>query len=134
MIARLSPRGLALAVLLWTLVAWGGRVSLLAPGEADAATWLRIGGSLLTGLLGAVGLWQLGEEGRRLAAVWVWTYTAWTTVVWTTSLWSVWTADHPLSFQLVHTVLAVVSIDLAAVAALVAAHRVKAAGVARELP
>ena len=46
---------LAVAIGLWTLLAWGGRVRLLADAEqADVGNWVRIGGSLLVGAVAIV--------------------------------------------------------------------------------
>lgn len=96
---------LAIAIGVWTLLAWAGRVRLLTDAEqGDLGNWVRIGGSLLVGgvavatlLLAAGGGWER----------WALTFFAlWTSVIWIRSLITVWTGDQSLAFKLVHTVLA----------------------------
>lgn len=112
MLARRRVLGAAVAA--WTLAAWGGRIGLLtAPEAAEAVTWLRVGGSLATGLAGAAAL-AVGGGGTARRTIGV--YAAWTAGVWGTSLVDVWTHDHPLGFRLVHTALAAVSVGLAGAA------------------
>lgn len=94
---------LALAIVVWTSVAWGGRVGLLAGGEG-LGTWLRIGGSLLVGLFAAATLVIPQLEGARRWALIV--FSVFTVVLWARSLVVNWVGDGTLPFKLVHTVLA----------------------------
>jgi len=111
----LSRPILALAIALWTVLSWGGRIRLLTAAEQDVSTWLRIGGSLLIGLLAAATLllFQGGVVERWLLTL----FAAWSTVLWLRSLVSVWAGDNSLAFKLVHTVLAVGFFVLAYLAA-----------------
>lgn len=97
-------RVVAGAVILWTLVAWGGRITLLE-GSEDPSAWIRIMGSLLVGAAAAVVLAvpTLGRVLRPVLAVFV----LWSLVVWTRALIVVWGAPAPLGFRLAHTLLAV---------------------------
>lgn len=94
---------LAMAIGVWTLVAWGGRIGLLTSGEGPGA-WLRIGGSLLIGLFATAALLfpQL-ETMRRPALI---AFSVFTVILWVRSLIVNWTGDGSLPFKLVHTVLA----------------------------
>lgn len=94
---------LALAIIVWTFVAWGGRVGLLAGGEG-LGTWLRIGGSLLVGLFAAATLVIPQLEGARRWALIV--FSVFTVVLWARSLVVNWVGDGTLPFKLVHTFLA----------------------------
>lgn len=96
---------LALAIGVWTLLTWGGRIRLLTDAEqSSASNWARIGGSLIIGLVAAAVLvWASGGGVER----WVLTlFAAWSTVIWLRSLITVWAGDNSLPFKLVHTVLA----------------------------
>lgn len=97
------PARIAAGVLVWTFVAWGGRISLLADdGWADL---LRIGGSLLVGLATAVALVVPSVRLRAVPLLYI--FCLWTAVLWGRSLGVNWTGTGSLSFKLVHTVLAV---------------------------
>lgn len=95
--------GLAVAITIWTLVAWGGRIGLLTSGEG-AGAWMRIGGSLLVGLFAAATLVipQL-EPARRTALI---VFSVFTVVLWVRSLFVNWAGDGSMPFKLIHTVLA----------------------------
>lgn len=94
---------LAIAITVWTLVAWGGRIGLLTSGEGVGA-WLRIGGSLSIGLLAATTLvFPQLEEARKPALI---VFAVFTVVLWLRSLIVNWVGDGSLPFKLVHTVLA----------------------------
>jgi len=94
---------LGIAIGVWTLAAWGGRIGLLTSGEGWGA-WLRIGGSLLIGLFAAATLLvpQL-EDARRPALL---MFSVFTVLLWIRSLIVNWAGDGTLAFKLVHTVLA----------------------------
>ncbi|MGF1617012.1 MAG: hypothetical protein ACFCU2_04290 [Acidimicrobiia bacterium] len=98
-----KPLWLAAGILLWTGVAWGGRVGLLTDGDG----WpdlVRIGGSLLLGLVTAISLavpWL-----RPRSAPQFYLFAIWTTGLWLRSMVVTWTGSGSLPFKLVHTVLA----------------------------
>lgn len=94
---------LAIAIAVWTLLAWGGRIGLLASGEGVAA-WLRIGGSLVIGLFAAATLVVPQLEGARRWALIV--FSVFTVLLWARSLIVNWVGNGSLPFKLVHTVLA----------------------------
>ena len=94
---------LAVAIAVWTLLAWGGRIGLLTSGEGVAA-WLRIGGSLVIGLLAVATLVVPQLEGSRKWALIV--FSVFTVLLWARSLIVNWVGDGSLPFKLVHTVLA----------------------------
>lgn len=102
----MSHRRLAVLVLAWALVTWGGRIGLLAEG-AGWLDWTRIVGSLAVAALATILLWS----GRRWRALWI--YSGFTALIWVGSLASVWRGDHSVGFTLVHTALAAVSLVLA---------------------
>jgi hypothetical protein len=95
---------LAVAIGVWTLAAWGGRIGLLTSGEGWGA-WLRIGGSLAVGLVAVLSLTVPALEGWRKPALV--TFAIFTIVLWVRSLIVTWTGSGSLPFKLVHTVLAV---------------------------
>jgi hypothetical protein len=96
---------LALAIVAWTLITWGGRVRLLTDAEqADLANWVRIGGSLLIGVLAAAVL--LLAPGRGLERWLLTAFAAWSSVIWLRSLVTVWSGGESAAFKLVHTLLA----------------------------
>lgn len=97
---------LAIGILGWTAVTWGGRIRLLTGAEqADPSNWVRIGGSILIGLVAAAVLvLAAGGQVER----WVLTvFAIWSTVIWLRSLVTVWAGDDSMAFKLVHTVLAI---------------------------
>lgn len=99
-----SPRLLALVVLAWTLVSWGGRIGLLGEGDStDTRDLARIGGSLLVGWVTGGVLWWAPERLRGVR----WLFVAWTVVLWGRSLVVTWLGGPSLAFGVVHTVLAV---------------------------
>lgn len=95
---------LAVAIGIWTLAAWGGRIGLLTSGEGWGA-WLRIGGSLAVGLLAVLTLTVPALESWRKPVLL--TFAVFTIVLWARSLIVTWTGSGSLPFKLVHTVLAV---------------------------
>ncbi|MFP3914646.1 MAG: hypothetical protein ACLFWM_07200 [Actinomycetota bacterium] len=95
---------LAVAIGVWTLLSWGGRIRLLTQSEQDLGNWLRIGGSLLVGAAAVVVLAATGGGGLQR---WVLTlFAAWSVGIWLRSLVSVWSGEQSLAFKAVHTVLA----------------------------
>lgn len=99
-----SRTALALAVAVWTLLTWGGRIRLLTEAEQDPSNWIRIGGSLLIGAAAVVVLLVAADSGVER---WVLTlFAVWSTVIWVRSLIAVWGGDESLAFRAVHTVLA----------------------------
>lgn len=94
---------LAIAIIVWTLAAWGGRIGLLTSDEG-LWSWVRIGGSLLIGLLAAATLVISPLEGVRKPVLIV--FAVFTVVLWIRSLAVNWMGDGSLPFKLVHTVLA----------------------------
>jgi hypothetical protein len=94
---------LAIAIAVWTLLAWGGRIGLLTSGEGVAA-WLRIGGSLVIGLFAAATLIVPQLEGARKWALIL--FSVFTVLLWARSLVVNWIGEGSLPFKLVHTVLA----------------------------
>ena len=108
----MSRRLIPWAILVWTLVSWGGRIGLLTePETADPASWARIAGSLAVGT-GAAVLLMAGLL-PRLAS---WAFAVWSAAIWGRSLLVVWTEQNTAGFRLVHTALAVVWITLAVLA------------------
>lgn len=95
---------LAIAIAVWTLVAWGGRIGLLSSGEGVGA-WLRIGGSIAVGLFAAASLVITQLSGARKPALIV--FAIFTVALWARSLIVNWVGDGSLPFKLVHTVLAI---------------------------
>lgn len=102
---------LGIAIAVWTLAAWGGRIGLLTSGEGLWA-WVRIGGSLAIGLFAAATLLVPQLEGARRPALII--FSVFTVVLWARSLWVNWVGDGTLAFKLVHTVLALGFFALAA--------------------
>lgn len=96
---------LAVAIAVWTLLTWGGRIRLLTDAEqGDLGNWLRIGGSVLVGGLAVLVLLVAGET---LWERWILTFfAAWSTVIWLRSLITVWSGQESMAFKSVHTVLA----------------------------
>lgn len=119
--AWLKPPTLVWTVLgtaAWTLVVWGNRIGLLTTTEAQNPWAIaRVAGSLLTGtLLVSVG-WRI-RRTRELTTfdrVVLIGHCIWTAAVWVPSLISVLPGGYVLSFKLVHAVLGIVSILLAAI-------------------
>ena len=97
-----NPLLLAAGVLLWTGVAWGGRIGLLTDGDGWTDL-LRIGGSLLLGLATAIGL--AVPSLRPRATLLLYLFSIWTVGLWLRSMVVTWTGSGSLPFQLVHSVL-----------------------------
>jgi hypothetical protein len=99
-----KPAWVAAGVLLWTLVAWGGRIGLLTDGDGWADL-LRIGGSLLFGLATALALAVPSVRLRGVPLFYF--FCLWTAVLWGRGLVVNWSGTGSLPFKLVHTVLAI---------------------------
>lgn len=98
-----NPTWLAAGVLSWTGIAWGGRIGLLTDSEGWTDL-LRIGGSLLIGLVTAV---ALAVPSLRLrSAPLFYLFSIWTAGLWLRSMVVTWTGSGSLPFKLVHTILA----------------------------
>jgi hypothetical protein len=98
-----NPLWLAAGVLLWTGVAWGGRIGLLTDGDGWSDL-LRIGGSLLLGLATAIALAMPSLRPRSATLFYLFAF--WTTALWLRSMVVNWTGSGSLPFKLVHTILA----------------------------
>lgn len=96
---------LAVAIAVWTLAAWGGRIGLLTGDEGGIGTWIRIGGSIAIGLFAAATLVVPQLEAARKPALIV--FSIFTAVIWIRSMIANWTGSGSLPFKLVHTVLAI---------------------------
>ena len=102
---RATPWALPLALLAWTAVSWGGRIGLLTDAEgAQVATWARVGGSIVVGMVTAWSAWRRPAWHRVAAIVFV----GWTVLLWARALVVNWIAPPSLAFALVHTLLAAV--------------------------
>jgi hypothetical protein len=98
-----KPLLVAALVLLWTGVAWGGRIGLLTDSEGWSDI-LRIGGSLLIGLVTAIALAIPSLRPRSTPLFYL--FIIWTAGLWLRSMVVTWTGSGSLPFKLVHTVLA----------------------------
>lgn len=98
-----APGWLALAVLVWTAVAWGGRIGLLTDGDGWSDL-IRIGGSLLLGLATAVAL--AIPTLRLRSAPLFYSFGIWTVALWLRTMLVNWAGSGSLPFKLVHTILA----------------------------
>ena len=93
---------LAAAIVVWTAIAWGGRIGLLTGGE-NLWAWARIAGSIAIALIaGAALVFRLPSRWRNRTLV---VFVAWTIFLWSRSLVVNWIGSGSLSFKLVHTVL-----------------------------
>ena len=93
-------RILAVAVAVWTLIAWGGRLMILDM----TAGWdaIRVVGSLVVGGV-SVAVLLIRRAGLRVVA---YVFTGWTLGVWGRSVFNVWRDSNTLGFRLIHTLLA----------------------------
>ncbi|MEX1091584.1 MAG: hypothetical protein WEF28_00365 [Acidimicrobiia bacterium] len=98
-----KPPWLAAGVLLWTGVAWGGRIGLLTDGDGWSDL-LRIGGSLLLGLVTVIALAVPSLRSRSAPLFYL--FSIWTAGLWLRSMVVNWSGSGSLPFKLVHTVLA----------------------------
>jgi hypothetical protein len=108
----------AAALVAWTFLVWTTRIANIWR-DADLDTGERWGRTLLAvsftvlALAAAVALWRRLGQATVVA---VGALAAWTIAVWVVRGIGILAADHDLGFKVVHTVLAVVSIVLAAMA------------------
>ena len=111
----------------WTLFVWVGRIrNVWADATLDTAG--KIGRSALATSFVVFAvltlLWALsaGRSGQRRSGLpartlyLVGPFAAWTAGVWVVRSIGIWLHDHPVGFKVVHTVLAAISIALAALA------------------
>ncbi len=100
---------------IWTFIAWGNRIGLLTGDEAsDPWTWIRVGGSLLFGLVLA-GIAVLLRRGRPIAPWMRWVFIGFgmlMLIIWFRSSASVLSGDESVAFKTVHIVLALISVGL----------------------
>lgn len=111
-------RPLALALVAWTFFVWTTRIAniwrdeALDTGEKLGRTGLALSFTILAVAVVAT-LWRRAEGAARVA---VGALAAWSVAVWLVRDVRIVLADHEVGFKVVHTVLAVVSIVLAALA------------------
>ena len=98
-----KPTWIAAGVLLWTGVAWGGRIGLLTDGDGWSDL-LRVGGSLLFGLLTAIAVAVPSLRSRSAPLFYL--FSIWTVGLWLRSMVVNWSGTGSLPFKLVHTFLA----------------------------
>lgn len=104
-VASLPRRGsrlTALGVAALTLASWGGRIGLLAAAPT-ATDVVRIGGSLLVGLVTAAVLVRRGAVPTMIAL----TFVGWNLAVWGRAAVVTWIDAPSLGFAMVHTALAI---------------------------
>jgi hypothetical protein len=111
-------RPFTLALVGWTFLVWTTRIAniwrdeALDTGEKLGRTGLAVSFTLLAAAV-VVTLWR---RAGRASLVAVGALAGWTVVVWVVRDVAIVLADHGIGFKVVHTVLAVVSIVLAALA------------------
>jgi hypothetical protein len=111
-------RPLALALVAWTFFVWTTRIAniwrdeALDGGEKLGRTGLALSFTVLAVAV-VVTLWRRDERAGRVA---VGALAAWSVAVWVVRDVGIVLADHEVGFKVVHTVLAAVSIVLAALA------------------
>lgn len=108
MMSRIS---LAWSIGLWALVTWGGRIAIVFDTGSDAADRWRIAIAVLTAVAAVLTL-----ATDRVARPTVTTYALVSGVIWVRSSISVIGGGGTVPFQVVHAVLATVSVALAVVA------------------
>jgi hypothetical protein len=111
-------RPAALALVAWTFFVWTTRIANIWR-DADLDTGERLGRTGLAAsftLLAIAVLVAMWRRARRGTVVTVGALAAWSTLVWVVRDVRIVTADHDLGFTLVHLVLGVVSVALAALA------------------
>jgi hypothetical protein len=111
-------RPFAVALVAWTFFVWTTRIGNIW-GDADLDTGEKVGRTALAlsftllAVAVVVALWR-GSARARLGAVGA--LAAWSTGVWIVRDIGILAADHDAAFKVVHTVLALVSIVLSALA------------------
>jgi hypothetical protein len=109
----ISRIGLAWAIGVWAIIAWGGRVAIVFDIGSAPAERLRIAGAVVTAAAAVVAL-----AARRWERPVVLVYAGVAAVVWIRSLIVVFSEDRSSAFLVVHALLAAVSLLLATVAAI----------------
>ncbi len=106
------------ALVAWTFLAWTTRIgNIWRDGDLDTAgKWGRTALALSFTVLAIGVVVALGRRAPRPLVAVVGALAAWTTGVWIVRGAGIVTADHAVGFKVVHSVLAVISIVLAAVA------------------
>jgi hypothetical protein len=114
----LRRRPYTLALVGWTFFVWTARIANVWRDEAlDTGEKLgRTGLALSFTLLAVVAVVTLWRRAGRAALVAVAALAGWSVAVWVVRDVRILTGDHDAGFKVVHTVLAVVSIALAALA------------------
>ena len=114
--------GTVVAFAAWTLFVWTGRIrNVWADASLDTAG--KVGRSALATSFVVLAVptlvWALRRRRSGIPAAMryvVVPLAAWTTGVWIVRSAGIWVHDHPIGFKVVHTVLAAISIALAALA------------------
>jgi hypothetical protein len=108
----MSRKVLAWAIGVWAAIAWGGRIAIVFDIGSDPGERLRIAVSVLAAVAAVVAL-----AVERWTTPVVLVYSGIATIVWVRSVIVVFSEDRSLPFLAVHTVLAVISLLLAGIAA-----------------
>ncbi|MEX1004785.1 MAG: hypothetical protein WD990_14110 [Acidimicrobiia bacterium] len=109
----MSRKTLAWAIAIWAALTWGGRIAIVFDLGSDPGERVRIGLSVLVAAAAVPAL----VVGRWVRPA-VYAYAAVNTVLWVRSVVVVFSEERAQSFLVVHTTLALLSLLLAAVAAL----------------
>jgi hypothetical protein len=112
----MRKRPAALALVAWTFFVWTTRLLNIWRDDAlDAGEkWGRTGLALSFTVLAVVALVALWRRASRASTWAVGALAGWSVAVWVVRDVRILAADHPGGFKVVHTVLAVISIALAA--------------------
>lgn len=111
-------RPLAVALVAWTFFVWTTRIANIWRDEAltTGEKWGRTGLAVSFTVLALAVVVTLWRRARQASLVAVGALAGWSVVVWVVRDVRIVAADHGAGFKAVHTVLAVVSIALAALA------------------
>ena len=109
-------RPLAVALVAWTFFVWTTRIANIWRDEAltTGEKWGRTGLAVSFTVLALAVVVTLWRQARQASLVAVGALAGWSVVVWVVRDVRIVAADHGAGFKAVHTVLAVVSIALAA--------------------
>jgi hypothetical protein len=112
----MPPRRAAVVLVVWTLFVWTTRIGNIW-GDDAASTSSKVGSTALAlsftvlALAVAVAVWRRAGSALRLSVVGL---AGWTTAVWIVRSVTILAGDRSTGFKVVHGVLAVVSVALAA--------------------